>query len=58
MILSAAVIGYGLTVFCLFKMDTRNERPGDWVWGGGMLGGILMMILGVLLWAVPDFFKG
>ena len=58
MILSAAVIGYVLTVFCLFKMDTRSERAGDWVWGGGMLGGILMMILGVLLWAVPDFFKG
>ena len=56
--LVVAVIGYALTVFCLFKMDTRNERPGDWVWGGGMFGGILMMILGVLLWAVPDFFKG
>ena len=56
--LSVALAGYVGTIYCLFKIDTRQEKPGDWIWSLGMAAGIGSMILGILLWAVPNFFKG
>ena len=55
--LLTASVGYLGTVYCLFRLDTKSEKSGDWKWTVGMLAGIVLMILGVLLWAVPGFFN-
>lgn len=49
--------GYLVSVYSLFRLDTRSAKPGDWMWTVGMAIGIVAMILSVLLWTVPEFFS-
>jgi len=50
------VVGYILFNLGLWKSDS-SPKPQDTWWAFGMLAGTLLMLVSVLLWAVPDFFR-
>ena len=49
------VAGYALFNVGLWKSDS-SPKPEDTLWALAMLGGVVLMFVSVLLWAVPGFF--
>lgn len=50
------LLGYIAFNIGLWKSDSEPP-PKDTLWALVMLGGVVLLFLSVLLWAVPDFFK-
>ena len=50
------LLGYALTVLGFWRSEA-DEKRSFW-WSLGMLVGVIVLLLSVLLFCVPNFFKG